>query len=69
MAREKDGEVDQKETDQHEDGHNIDMHVGAGAEAALVFLLTEGKEERKQHRASLKPRHVPASLKNLANTE
>lgn len=28
MAREKDGEVDQREIEQHEDGHNIDMHVG-----------------------------------------
>ena len=28
MAREKDGEVDQREIKQHEDGHNINMHVG-----------------------------------------
>lgn len=37
MAREKDGEVDQREIEQHEDGHNIDMHVGCWGQRQLWF--------------------------------
>lgn len=48
MAREKDGEVDQKETDQHEDGHNIDMHVGCwGGGSSGFFLANRGKGREK----------------------
>ena len=53
MAREKDGEVDQKETEQHEDGQTQTCMWGAGGRGSYGFFLANRGQGRKKNSTGL----------------